>query len=133
MAKVWVLDTETKGTGANMVPLEKTLQGTSSPARQLYVPAKSPDRPPAEPEPRAPLRFRVIDVMTGQLLVDGEDARAAVDALRPMRSIVDVSMYVWVPSSARWRLLTFAERRAFWRLRDREDEPTATREPLPAG
>ncbi len=26
MAKVWVLDTETKGTGANMVPLEKVLR-----------------------------------------------------------------------------------------------------------
>jgi hypothetical protein len=26
MGKVWVLDTETKGTGANMVPLEKTLE-----------------------------------------------------------------------------------------------------------
>jgi hypothetical protein len=25
MGKVWVLDTETKGTGANVVPLEKTL------------------------------------------------------------------------------------------------------------
>jgi hypothetical protein len=26
MAKVWVLDTETKGTGANVVPLEKVLE-----------------------------------------------------------------------------------------------------------
>jgi hypothetical protein len=26
MAKVWVLDTETKGTGAQMVPLEKVLK-----------------------------------------------------------------------------------------------------------
>jgi hypothetical protein len=27
MAKVWVLDTETKGTGAHVVPLEKALKG----------------------------------------------------------------------------------------------------------
>ena len=26
MGKTWVLDTETKGTGANMVPLEKVLK-----------------------------------------------------------------------------------------------------------
>ena len=29
MAKTWVLDTETKGTGANMVPLEKVLEQPS--------------------------------------------------------------------------------------------------------
>jgi hypothetical protein len=37
MAKVWVLDTETKGTGAQMVPLEKALKG---------------DRPEGEPRAR---------------------------------------------------------------------------------
>ncbi|HUO72278.1 MAG TPA: hypothetical protein VMU39_16030 [Solirubrobacteraceae bacterium] len=31
MGKVWVLDTETKGTGANMVPLERVVQKRSSP------------------------------------------------------------------------------------------------------
>ena len=48
--KTWVLDTETKGTGANMVPLEKTLAGKdgakpSRPPRR--VPAVKPDT--AEP------------------------------------------------------------------------------------
>jgi hypothetical protein len=33
MGKVWVLDTETKGTGANMVPLEKT-QAKPAPAER---------------------------------------------------------------------------------------------------
>jgi hypothetical protein len=37
MGKVWVLDTETKGTGAHMVPFEKTLERTA--------PAKAPARP----------------------------------------------------------------------------------------
>jgi hypothetical protein len=46
MAKVWVLDTETKGTGANVVPLEKVL--------------KKPEaaEPVAPPSPAAPPRPR---------------------------------------------------------------------------
>jgi hypothetical protein len=35
VAKIWVLDTETKGTGAEMVPLERALRGKrSAPARE---------------------------------------------------------------------------------------------------
>ena len=52
MAKVWVLDTETKGTGAQMVPLEKTLkQPASEPVRRRSraVPKRKPRR--REPEP----------------------------------------------------------------------------------
>ena len=41
MAKVWVLDTETKGTGAEMLPLEKALRGNRR-----------------EDEPRTPRRKR---------------------------------------------------------------------------
>ena len=43
--KAWVLDTDTKGTGANMVPLEKTLakREASAPPRRRARPAK-PDR-----------------------------------------------------------------------------------------
>jgi hypothetical protein len=33
MGKTWVLDTETKGTGANMVPLEKVQEKASGPQR----------------------------------------------------------------------------------------------------
>jgi hypothetical protein len=43
MGKVWVLDTETKGTGANMVPLEKVLK-RPEPAQP---PAKRAKRPAA--------------------------------------------------------------------------------------
>jgi hypothetical protein len=52
MAKVWVLDTETKGTGANMVPLEKTL---AKPAPKPGArPAKAQPKPrPAPPAKRA--------------------------------------------------------------------------------
>ena len=48
--KTWVLDTDTKGTGANVVPLEKTLadkERTSPSHRRRRVPAVRPDT--AEP------------------------------------------------------------------------------------
>jgi hypothetical protein len=58
VGKVWVLDTETKGTGANMVPLEKA--------------QKRPDQAPARPRrridsaapPRGPKRRRKAAVET---------------------------------------------------------------------
>jgi hypothetical protein len=33
MAKTWVLDTDTKGTGAEMVPIEKAHDGTAKSGR----------------------------------------------------------------------------------------------------
>jgi hypothetical protein len=48
-AKTWVLDTETKGTGANMVPLEKVLEKPEpepAPAPRRAAPAADPRRPP---------------------------------------------------------------------------------------
>ena len=43
--KTWVLDTETKGTGANMVPLEKVLKKPEpAPARRRPTPAAEPKR-----------------------------------------------------------------------------------------
>jgi hypothetical protein len=61
MGKVWVLDTETKGTGANVVPLEKVLRRPESPERPA-APGKRPpkraadaavrrDKRPARPAP----------------------------------------------------------------------------------
>jgi hypothetical protein len=42
-----------------------------------------------------------------------------VDALEDVRSIVDVSIFVWEPSAERWRMLTFAESRLLWDYRGR--------------
>jgi hypothetical protein len=42
MGKTWVLDTETKGTGANMVPLEKVQKKPDSEAKA--APARRPRR-----------------------------------------------------------------------------------------
>ncbi|HKF80960.1 MAG TPA: hypothetical protein VKB17_09075 [Thermoleophilaceae bacterium] len=51
MSKVWVLDTETKGTGAHVVPLEKT-QPEPAPKRRRVAPkAASEPRPPRKPRP----------------------------------------------------------------------------------
>lgn len=46
MGKVWVLDTETKGTGANVVPLEKVLKKPEATERV------APPPPPAKPKPK---------------------------------------------------------------------------------
>lgn len=114
MGKTWVLHTETKGTGANMVPLER-VTGRSASREPLVVPPKPQPPKPPEPQPRAPRRFRVVDVMTRQVLVDDGGARETIDVLADVRSLVDVNVYVWQEERDRWRLLTFGERQA---LRD---------------
>src|ERR1700730_13138687 len=111
MAKTWVLDTETKGTGAHMVPLEQTLRrGTE--ARKLDTVtlrrAPAPAREPEAPQP-APLRFRIVDVASGTELAHDVDARAAIEELTHMRRELDARIYVWVPQAERWRLLPLHE------------------------
>jgi hypothetical protein len=115
MGKTWVLHTETKGTGANMVPLERVTKRASAPG-PVFVPRKPRRRKPEAFQPRAPRRFRVIDVMTRQNLVDDASAAEAIDALKDVRSIVDVSVHVWQEERGRWRLLTFPEQRAMFDL-----------------
>jgi hypothetical protein len=113
---VWVLDTQTKGTGANMVPLERTRK------RAEAVPGfnirKPEPREPEAPAPREPYRFRVADVLTRRVLADDVDAREAVAALAEVRSIVDVIVYVWEPESERWRMLSFGETQALLEARN---------------
>ena len=116
MGKVWVLDTETKGTGAQMVPLEKVLSRPAPAAEPLYVPREPAPRPPAEPEPRRPREFRVVDVMTRQVLADGTGVRGALAVLRGVRSVVDAEVLVREAGAARWRALTIGERRTLWEL-----------------
>ena len=117
MAKVWVLDTETKGTGAEMVPLEKVLQEPRS--RPAPVLTRDGRKRPKPAPPRAPWRFKLVDVMTREVVGEGVDARTAVDLLRRFRSVVDVGVYAWDDAADGWRALTLAERRALWSLRDR--------------
>ena len=115
MGTTWVLRTDTKGTGASVVPLESVQQRRGAP-EPLYVRPNPEPREPEAPEPTPPRRFRIVDVMTRQRIVDDVGAAAAVQALKAARSIVDVSVYVWEPAWERWRRLTFPEQRAMFDL-----------------
>ena len=121
---VWVLDTETKGTGAEMVPLErleerKRLKGGRERIR-VVVP-NDPDagnQPVPESEaPRVARRFKVVDVLTRQVLADDVGLSEALGALRDVNSVVDVNVYVWDPDEEDWRPLTLSERRTLWGFR----------------
>jgi Ser/Thr protein kinase RdoA (MazF antagonist) len=119
VAKRWVLETSTKGTGATIRPLP-TGEEARGPERglQLVPPVPRDDAPVEAPEaPRAPRRFRVVDVMTGEVLADDASMREAVDALGDVRSVVDVTVSVWHEADGRWRLLTRREQDALWRHR----------------
>lgn len=118
--KVWVLDTETKGTGAEMVPLDKVLRKPSS-GEPLYVPPKREPRAPKEPEPRRPRSFKIVDVSTGEVLGEHLDTRATIAALDDVDSVVDVRIYAWDHGSERWVLLTLGEQKALWEFRGRRE------------
>ncbi len=118
MAKIWRLDTETKGTGAHVVPLEKADRKPSKEAQLATVTLERPPRPPKAPEqPPGPATFKVIDIRSGELLGEGLDTRATVDVLERVASVVDVRLYRWMPEAGRWRMLTLEERRALWAFR----------------
>lgn len=118
MAKTWVLDTETKGTGANVVPLDK-LKPAAEPSRdRFHVPRKHVPRPAGPPAPKPPRAFKVVDLVSRQVLTEGADTRATVDVLKNVRSIVDVAVYAWQPAREKWRLLGIDELRLLWRYRE---------------
>ncbi len=131
LAKVWVLDTQTKGTGATMVPLERVLHKSGSEAVPGFVFPKRKPLPSESPE-RKPRLFKLVDVMTRRVLGEDVDARAAVILLEDVRSIVDVEIFVWEPKSERWRMLTFGEARALWDYREDRDEPARDDETGPS-
>jgi hypothetical protein len=124
-AKTWVLQTETKGTGASMVPLENVLRKPGSDAVPGFkiAPPKAPAPEPSEPQ--GPRAFKVVDVMTREVLGEDVDVRETVSLLESLGSIVDASVYVWEPAAERWRLLTFGETQALWAYRGLVAEATA--------
>jgi hypothetical protein len=118
MAKTWRLDTETKGTGAHVVPLEKADRKPSKEPELATVTLERPPRPPKLPEaPPGPASFKVIDIRSGELLGEDLDTRGTVDVLERVASVVDVRIYRWMPDAGRWRMLTLEERRALWGFR----------------
>ena len=124
MAKRWVLETHTKGTGANIVPLDDDTESDQpAPPRERevqWVRAPTKPRAPKPPEPRVPRRFRVVEVTTHRVLADDADARAALAALRDVHSVVDVAISVWDAQHGRYRLLTHGEQKALWDMRGAE-------------
>jgi len=136
MGKVWVLDTETKGTGAEMVPLERLEQrkrGERSKADTDRVSVLRRERQHDHEESaegasvvEAPARrFKVENVVTRQVLADDVEARGAIAALRSVRRVTDAYVAVWEPDEERWRSLTFDEKKALWSFRDRLESPQA--------
>jgi len=115
--KVWVLDTETKGTGARLVPLEQAQSKPAPKGERFFGRLKREPAPEAEPAPRPPRRFKIMDVMTRQVLAEDVDARTAVDVLGGVERSVDVNVFVWAPKAERWRLLTLREQNALWERR----------------
>jgi hypothetical protein len=116
MAKIWVLDTETKGTGAEMVPLERALRGKrSAPGRERIRVVKrkpdgtSADAPATEVAPSTPRRFRLVNALSGEVLADDAGVREIVGLMDGMRSVADARVYVWEPDAPGWRPLSLRE------------------------
>jgi len=120
VAKTWVLDTETKGTGAHIAPLTGGARGGTKEAELALVQLTRSPRPPRPSEPPATTTFRVVDVLGGEVLGEDLAAREAVEALAGMRSALDARVYLRHGAGARWRLLSLADTRRLWTLaRDR--------------
>jgi hypothetical protein len=133
MAKIWVLDTETKGTGAEMVPLERALRGKRSvPGRErIRVVKRKPDgssaeAPPTESAPRAPRRFKVTSALSGKVLADDAGVREIVELMDGMRSVADARVYVWEADLPGWRPLSLREQQL---LLDRARERRSSSSP----
>src|SRR3954447_18859807 len=99
-----------------MVPLDSVLE-QPKPSKPLVAPAKPKPREAPAPEPRAPRRFRVVDVVTREVLADDASARETVEVLGGVRSSVDVNVFVWAEKAGTWRLLSLDEKQALWRRR----------------
>ena len=78
MAKTWVLDTETKGTGAHVVPLEKA-------QRQPETPEKRPKR--AAPTGRRTPRPRVEPERSTTALPPGHVRKKATGELGKVQAV----------------------------------------------
>ncbi|HEX5225942.1 MAG TPA: hypothetical protein VFW29_12510 [Solirubrobacteraceae bacterium] len=122
--KVWVLDTETKGTGAHVAPMRNSPPSARTEQPLSLVELGPPDgargaSSAPEPQPRAPLRFRVLDVMSSRVLVEDVGAHEAVAALERVPRAVDALVFVRSGPQGRWRLLSIEERRRLWAFRGR--------------
>ena len=100
-----------------MVPLDRVVTKPRPEAAPVRVLPQPKPRPAKAPEPRKPRRFKVVDVMTREVLAYDADTRTTVKLLEGVRSIVDVTIWVWQPEAERWRMLTLEEARSLWEYR----------------
>ena len=101
-----------------MVPLEKVLQKPGPEPERASVLRRSPGRRPAPPpEPRQPAKFKVVDLMTQEVLAEDADTRATVELLNGIRSVVDVRIYTWDEHAETWRLLRQDDHKLLWSFR----------------
>jgi hypothetical protein len=84
---------------------------------RLWVPPQKTPREPKPPEPAAPRRFRVLDVVTRAVLLEDGSVGEMLALLGTVEHINDVNLYVWEPAGERWRLLSIAEQRVVWERR----------------
>ena len=87
MAKTWVLDSDTKGTGARMVPLEDVLsKPEAEPEPRSKKPrARAPEQPPAGERPRRKRRRAVETSSTA--LPPGHVRKKATGELGKVRAV----------------------------------------------
>jgi hypothetical protein len=119
MAKTWILDSETKGTGARIAPLDDGAAKPRSERGLSLVKLRRAPAPAQEPASPVPLRFKVVDVMSAHVLGEDIDAREAVGLLEGMHSVLDARIFVRSPKTGRWRLLGLDEQKSLWRFRGR--------------
>ena len=124
MPRTWYLDTETKGTGAHVAPLDRARERRPEKDELDLVTFKvSPAHVGSSASAdvalcgHAPLAFKVLDVMTSRVLAEGVDARAVVDLFEGFSSLVDVRIYARPRGAQRWRLLGVDELRVLWSFR----------------
>ena len=99
-----------------MVPLEKVLKEPGSGPVPAVASKRQRRRPPAAPEPAPARRFKLVDVMTREVLAEDVDTRRALAELARFSTAVDVRVYVWQSKAGKWRLLSIAEQQAMWNL-----------------
>jgi hypothetical protein len=117
MGKVWVLDTETKGTGAEIRPLDEADAAAARAGQTPSVVRERKKRERPAPQPAGPRRFKVVDVMTKRVLAEDAPLDATVELLEGVRSIVDVTVHVWEAGAGRWQELSLREKQMLWGFR----------------
>lgn len=114
-----MLDTETKGTGAHVVPLDSVERDADAKPR-AEIPWSPPKKTPREPKPeppRVPRRFRIVDVLTRAVLLEDGLLREALAVLGGVERMNDVNVFIWEADEDRWRLLSFSEQEVVWKRR----------------